>query len=666
MHPFDDSRVIFVLAMFVSDTSMASALNFGCPSTQRYDVAEFPPRCLDCPHVIPKPMDLSLIGAAVRARRTPSKFSPGLPQNATCGCWRAPVDQVVEMTLNASWVVSGIVFGNLTRTRWLREIQVNASDDNITFIDWGAYTARNHTDSALTVFALPIRARYFRISVLRYVNHRVNESGFPLTVSALVSKTEPFGCGCPMLSSGRCCPFVNMTIRNDTCVWCMDPSQITTVMVNGCGKCRQGTSEHEGRCVLNRRINTNNRLEVDALFPEDGTSSIWLAHINVTVEDPRTAVILFLTQDPTFVHPCVGSSDASCLVLSSEDNSNTDIITIAEQARYTSNSTVIQRLGVPDTSSQYLQFDRGRFMLNMTLEVLRSWALCTDTVCTGAVGALFLTLFDDGISFRAQAQIQPLHFRLTLSNLLLTSTAPSQVYGMGRMELHTFPTATGSSQWAIRVIGVRLRGSHVYVQWDTLPPQFYTHTLDDSNRFIAIDTPPANWTTLRLTDGPLNITTLAIQQPITVVHHTTQSQWHGSDITIRIRHGFDFNTAPQPGDSEQIVFITATSQRPVRLKRLSVTTPTATTTYTTPKGFVKDPTKALDLGIACASPKSDLAQWVYRAAVLLQDNDPRVAAFARASCVQAASVTKAYWMVVPNDGEGRTKPRPMKVEVEFI
>ena len=656
----------FLALLLVVSSHKATARipsNFSCPSTQRYDVAKFPPRCLDCPHVVPNKMDLSLIKAIAHARRAPPKFSPGLPQNGTCGCWRAPVNQTIDIALNMSWVVSGLVFEGPTRKQWLREINIEASEDNTTFIGWGVYTSNNFTSSALTVFKLPVRARFFRITVLRYVNHLVNESGFPIAVSALVSQDEPFGCSCPLLSSGQCCPFENMTVHNDTCVWCMDPTQITTVMVNGCGKCKQGTFENEGRCLFQRKANANNRLDVDAISL-GGDLNSWSANVNVTTEDPRTAVILFLTRDTEFVHPCVGSSDASCIVKPLTDNT---IVHIAEEAHYSTQSASVRRLDVFNISKQYLQFDRGRYILVMTLPTLLSWAQCTETSCKGALGALFLTIFDNG-SFKAQSQLQPLHFQRSTPELLFISTAPTLVVKTTKIELHTY--LSDRQQWVVRIVGIQLRGDCIYLQWDSLPVILYNQSTD--GEFIPIDPPPRTWTTLRVTEGYLNSTTLMIQQPVTVVKHDALTLWKTSDITVRVRHGFNFEITPKPGDSEQIIIVTATCLRPIRLKRLSTTSSQnnglTTFTYTTSKGFISDPTKVLDLGIACTSKSmAELIGWIQQAAMFLPNDNPLQESFVKASCAQAASVSKSYWMVAPNDyGESRTQKRPITVVAEFI
>ena len=210
-----------------------------------------------------------------------AKFSPGLPQNQTCGCW-ASTNQTVEVSLNASWIVAGIVL-NGQRTLWWREFSVSASDDNRTYIDWGNYTAANYS-SSMALFSYPIKARYFRINIRKYANHYVNlTTGVPISVQALVSPTQPFSCMCPTLSSGECCPSSNMRIINDKCVWCMNPGLLSTVMVNGCGVCKEGTFEYNGRCVYRVPAFQGTNFSVDNVAVSDGV--LWSVDFNITASD---------------------------------------------------------------------------------------------------------------------------------------------------------------------------------------------------------------------------------------------------------------------------------------------------------------------------------------------------------------------------------------------
>ena len=626
---------IAILVFLMTHTS-----TYYCPLTQRYDVGQFPPRCLDCPRVISNSVSLSQISTVLRTKRAP-KFSPGLPQNQTCGCWRA--NQTVDVALNASWVVSGLIF-NSNKGRWLREIGIQASADNVSFIDWGSYTATNFTDASLTIFSLPIRAQFFRLTILRYANHFINiTTGFPLSVQALVSQTQPFDCGCPTLSTGACCPFQNMTIRNDTCIWCMDPTSIATVMVDGCGRCRQGTFEFQGRCIYNKAIGPINNMVISNPT-SDGV--FWTTGLNVTQDTARTALILYLSNSSdSFIHPCtVKNASATCLKPG---------LKIFQGVMY---NPPIQRLEPPLVSTQYLQFDRGRYTLNMTQQTIRTWAACSSTMCTGSISALFVTPLSG--SFSAQHVFQPLKFNFGLPGFMST-VGGTQDTSLARMELHCFFGST----WALRIIGLQMRGDQIFVQWDTLQSESHTN----QGEFTQINAPPAQWAILRVTDG-LNGTVLVTQQPVKVVNHysVTTTQYNGIDVLMT--YGLNFNPTPTPGDSEQIIFITAKSPQPIRLKRLSVTTPIngLSVTYTNSKGFIVDPTRVLDLTIACTQMTFQaLETWIQQAILILPQNMQVVEDFIKLSCFTSKSTAKAYWMVPSRPLTPRNQALQMQVIAEF-
>ena len=551
-----------------------------CPPTQRYDVGRFPPRCIDCPRVIANQVPLVQVAAQVRARKA-LKFSPGLPQNQTCGCWRA--NQTISVELNASWIVSGLVF-NSNRGRWLREIAIEASDDNLTYIPWGSYVFRNFTDASMALFAQPIRARFFRVSVLRYANHYINTTtGFPLTAAALASQTQPFRCGCPQLASGECCPFANMTVRNDTCVWCMDPSDINTVVVDGCGQCKRGTFEYLGKCIRRRVPNAINTLTV---YDPRSDGLTWSVAINVTNDSPFK---LFLARNST-------------------------------------------------ATKQYIQFDRGRY--NMSKAFIREWASCPNTsFCTGCLGAVFDT------PTAPMTITRPLHMDMSLPALVATVPGATPTT-LARLELHRF-----AAFWAIRVVGVRLRGDMVHVAWNQQPPQPYNNT-----EFIVI--PPANGTRLSVSDG---LTRLVAYAPIKTVDHAPQVNIQLSGIIVEIVYGLGFASQPSPGDSEQIVLITAKSPQPIRLKRLMLTTDNGPAVmYTNAKGFIIDPTRVLDLSIACMGPVSAMYDWLARAMNILPA-PALLAPYVTASC----SKPKAYWLVPSRSATPRAASVQMQVLAEF-
>ena len=622
-----------------------------CLPTQRYDVARFPPRCIDCPNVIPNRIQLTKINATARTKATP-KFSPGLPQNNTCGCWRAPANQTIDVALNASWIVSGLSF-NSDRTRWLRQINVQASADNHRFIEWGTYTALNFSVAATTLFSYPIRAQFFRITILRYANHYINDTtGFPLSVSALVTQTEPFGCSCPQLSNGHCCPFLNMTIRNDTCVWCMDPKQLSTVMINGCGKCKRGTYEHLGHCLYARPPNTKNTFQLS----HPATNGLFWTANTTLIADSNTAIMVYLTQKNA-LHPCaLKNATAECI--DAEPDTYTPILS---EAVYTNNA--MRRLSNPQIVSQYLQFDRGRYVLNMTQPAIRAWATCDSLSCNGYAVALFVTFFENGSVMKTQCILQALEFKFEIAGLLLEVGGPQDTT-LAKIELHHFTPEA----WFFRVVGVSLRGPGYYVQWDQSDWKLYNNT--EGIEFKSTDPPPQTWNTVRISDY-INATKLQAHRPMKTIVHDASIQTWNSGIHVEISYGFGFKPTPSPGDSDQLVLVTAKSQRPIRLKRLAVVSPGLgiTTTYTNPKGFIVDPTRVLDLNTACYRPTSALVTWMTQAIWILRDNPPAVLInFIKTSCslITNDQVSNAYWLIPARAPTPRTASYQMDVVVEFV
>jgi hypothetical protein len=621
-----------------------------CPPTQRYDVAEFPPRCIDCLHVTPNVIQLTKINATTRTKTTP-KFSPGLPQNNTCGCWRAPANQTLHVTLNASWIVAGLSF-NSNRARWLRQINVQASADNFTFLDWGTYTALNFSHAATTLFTYPIRAQFFRVTVLRYANHYINETtGFPVSVSALVTQTQPFGCSCPQLSNGSCCPFINMTIRNDTCTWCMDPKQLSTIMINGCGKCKRGTYEYLGRCLYARPTNTKNTFQLT----EPATNGLfWTVNTTLTA-DSNTALFLYLTSNNS-PHPCsMGNRTADCL---GADPGT--YIRVLSEAVNTNGS--INRLDIPQIISQYLQFDRGRYVLNMTQPTIRAWAACNSLACNGYAIALFVTSFKNSPNIKTQAVWQALQFNFEIPSFQL-EVSGNQDTSPARIELHHFI----GDAWFFRVKGVSLRGTGFYVRWDQSEWSLYSNT--EGGELKKIDPPPETWTTVSISDY-MNVTKLHAHQPMKTIVHDATAQTQHSGIHVQITYGFNFEPTPSPGDSDQLVLVIAKSQRPIRLKRLAIISPGLgiTTTYTNAKGFIVDSTRVLELNTACSNPTSTLVAWLTQAIWILKDNPPAILTnFIKTSCslVTKNQVSNAYWLIPARAPTPRTASYQMDVVAEF-
>ena len=582
-----------------------------CQQQQRFDTTDFPPRCIACPLIVPNRVALSLIPTQARiARRPVSKFSPGLPQNETCGCWRAPMNLSIDVALNSSaWIVSGMAFSSTTKGQWLRNISVRASSDNISFIDWGTYIADNSTDAALLLFSYPVRARFFRIIVHQYANHHVNDSsGFAFSARALVGTTQPFACRCPLLSTGQCCPYANMTVRNDQCIWCMDPTQISTVVVDGCGKCRLGTFEYMGRCYYRNPQSAINNLEVTA---PQSNGVHWAANISVTA-DARTEAFLYLTSDPS----CSGPP---CYIAA--------------------------------VSEQYVQFDRGRYVLNMTEPAIRSWASCINTVCTGYIGARFITTV--GTASSTQDLKRQLIFETGVTSLILSGGGtPSRA--LAHLELHYFPA---TDTWLVRMTGM-LWEEGVYVQWDEDPSTWAPVSTD--SYYTLTRPPPINWTDLRVSDR-LNVTTLQLLAPASPVVHGAAESVQYSGMLVSIQYGLGMRASPSPGDSERIVLITAKSPAPIRLKRLVA----GNVSYTTPKGFIIDSSSVLDLSIACGT--QTMQQWLNSAVGLLpQQKNQLFSSFITQSCLIASTASRAYWMVPSIPTTTRTDAVQMSVVAEFV
>ena len=616
---------------------MTSATTTNCPlPTQRYDVAEFPPRCIDCPQIVSNQMPLARIATQLAVQRAAVKFSPGLPQNDTCGCWRAANQTVVNVTLNASWIVSGLLWDN-DRGRWLRQVSVRASEDGVVFVGLGNYTYANHTAAAVMLFAAPVRARVFEVSVLRYANHYVNTStGFALAApTALVSQTQPFTCACPLLANGSCCPYLNMTVRNDTCVWCMDPTQISTVMVDGCGKCRAGTFEYMGRCVYSLPSNAINNMRV-AAPQSDGV--FWTADIDISA-DPRTVVLLYLTSRGAAPHPCLSNQTVACFL-----TPVAGFLTVVQPSSW---KPAVRQLP-PLIAPRYIQFDRGRYTLNMTQPTVREWA----AACS--LGALFITLWHGRVLQTAALQ-QPLILKTGIPSLVLSGPGTESLM-RAQMELHLFP----GNVWMVRVVGATLVGATVRVQWDEGPVLVY----GNSPQYIAIGPPPPNWSQMRVSDGS---TRLEIRQPVYPVVHGALDSLEYSGIVVEMKYGLRFSAEPSPGDSEQLIFITARSPLPVRLKSLAASIAGATVHYTTSKGFISDPTRVVDLTLACITPpvSSTLYAWIYSAIQILPDA-PLLGDYIQRSCamVTSGAVTKAYWLV-PAVAAPRSQPLRLEVTAEF-
>jgi hypothetical protein len=648
-----------------------------CHPSQRFDVGAFPPRCIYCARVLSNRMRIASIPTTLVTRRTVQKFSPGMPQNQTCGCWRSPANQTVfDVVLNASWIVTGLSFHS-DRQRWLKEIEVQASDNNRTYIPWGVYSMSNFTAASLTLFSYPIRARFFRVTVRKYANHYVSStSGFPLSpVQALVSHDQPFGCACPMLSSGECCPFLNMTIRNDQCIWCMDPADIRTSTTDGCAKCKAGTLEFQGRCYQSAPPARINSLSVGNPL-SDGVR--WRIQVNYST-DPQSALLLFIANRTAEQRrPCASEGYQSSALVSAcclQDYYNSILHTPVlwnftppppplENVAPESAAKLCSIESVLDTPSivqQFVQFDRGRqsVTLSFSEQELRAWAACDDLRCTGFVGALFLTLMSPPpiAAFLPQLMQQPLQFEKSVPPLVCTASRALPQHA--RAELHYYAS---TDIFVVRILGAELNGEHLRFQWTNTDEWTVTANAPEP----VVTGPPTPSAALRIGN---DINMLRIDPPITPVIHGAVKRSAAAGIVVEVVYGFGFKELPEPGDTDQIVIITAKSSQPTRLRRLATSRNGETTTYTNAKGFILDPRRALDLGVSCYQDSALMVKWLLQAMQLLDTPDIPHSSFVQRSCrmVLSGEVAKAFWLA-PWRGAlnvDRRSPSGVEVVAEF-
>jgi hypothetical protein len=619
-----------------------------CAPTQRYDVHKFPPRCLECPRITLNPMKLYSISATVvRKQQSSIKFSPGLPHNQTCGCWRGGNQTTVDLTLNASWIVSGLSF-KVDRRHWLRRFSVSASEDNTTYLEWGNYTQSNFS-SAVVLFRYPIRATFLRLTVFEYVNHMINTStGFPLRVDALVSNSEPFGCECATLPTGECCPMANMEVKNGVCVMCMDPSSIHTVMVDGCGRCKPGTRQlgSSQRCVVNVPT-TEQRIGLTVTDVNTSSEQEWTAQVEATTGD--SALVLFLAEADS-PPPCTPPLDTSaCFAVLVRDFVPVLWEVNLPFSNNSSSTPLVSRIK-REINPQYIQFDRGRMVLAMNESAVRSWARC-DHQCTGTLFGMFLSLGSSSINqqFGVRVITQPLVFQFFRPNAMVCGIARGGPVTM-MMELH------------------HELDRNRYLLWPTPPAVGLSIQWDEGVRMESNGTlvPPKKWASLRVFSGDRQI----LFAPASVVRRASFDAVGASrsSVSVEIRYGLELSAFPLPGDSEQLVTISARSKQPLRLARLSSVTAGVTTVYTaSSKGFIiVDPARAIDLVVACNGGTDALVGWL-GSALGLMGHYYHAEPFVKNMCALSKKVSKLYWLVPYRPmGTRRSERNEVRVLVDLI
>ena len=598
-------------------------------------------------------MNLSMVPTQSRSMNVSVKFSPGLPQNDTCGCWTGH-NQVIEVSLNESQIVSGLFLDQTTRKSWLKDVAVVASGDNITFLNWGNYSASNFTEASTILFPLPVRARVFRITVFNYIHHYLNRTAFPFSVQAFVSESEPFNCGCPMLSSGECCPRQNMRVWEDQCFSCMDNSSLNVMMVDECGICKPGTVERWGKCIAKANMSeqsgyTFNVGTVLASFPEllhtVNDSRRWT--VQLEVGSAHAVHSIFLIDEPLSTHPCTLTPSFCCLV--SYYRTHTVILPFPDETFDPDTLQCQNEIStlIPNTQHQFQQYDRGRYSITMSARGIRDWALCLKaSTCRGYVGVLFAQTFPDSNRFLSQAFYHPLEFEFVAPPFMVTTNIPPPPTAV-RVNFRRSNSGVAFAQ----IAGVSFQNNSASVRWD------YGNALQStitSNGVMALPSPePQNWSMLRIegwtrANGSI---LFAASRPRDAVGQTNVvNKVVASMVTIRLGYGMDMRDEPEPGDSNSIMTFVVNSEQVRRLRRLAVRygSASALTVLTSTQGAIKYPDYVVDMGIACGDSvkRGNVAQWLARHTELI-GAEKQFASFINKVCSLALDMHNRVFVMVP-------------------
>jgi hypothetical protein len=597
------------------------------------------------------------------------KFSPGLPQNDTCGCW-AGHNHVIEVSLNESRIVSGLFLDQTTRKTWLKDVAVVASGDNVTFLDWGNYSASNFTEASTILFPLPVRARVFRITVFNYIHHYINHTAFPFSAQAFVSDSEPFSCGCPMLSSGECCPRQNMRVWEDQCFSCMDNNSLNVMMVDECGICKPGTVERWGKCVAKANVSepggyTFNVGTVLASFPDlfqkVNDSRRWTVQLEIQASHAVHSV--FLIDQPLAEHPCVLTPSFCCLV--SYYRTHTVVLPFPE-GTFDPGALDCQNeitALAPNTQHQFQQYDRGRYSITMSARGIWDWALCLkSSTCTGFIGVLFAQTFPGSTRFVSQVFYRPLEFEFVAPPFMVTTNIPPPP----RAVSVNFRRNSSGAVYA-QISGVAFRDNNTAVRWDYGGDNPSTV----AGGVLALPAPePKNWSALRMegwTQAHSKVLFAAPRPRAAIVQNGAVTKAVASMVTARIGFGFSMADTPEPGDSNSVMTFVVNSEQVRRLKRLAVRYGSASvlTVLTTAQGAIKYPEYVVDMGIACSAKKSNVAQWLAARTELI-GAERQLAEFINRVCVLALDMHNRVFVMVPlREVVQRDHPVFFEVQADF-
>ena len=619
-----------------------------CGDFERYDVRRFPPRCLRCPRVRSVPMNLSMVPTHSRSMNVSVKFSPGLPQNDTCGCWSGH-SQVLEVVLNESQIVIGLFLDRTTRKTWLKDVAVVASDDNTTFLDWGNYSASNFTEASTILFPFPVRARIFRITVFNYIHHYINHTSFPFSAQAFVSQTEPFACGCPILSSGECCPRQNMRVWEDQCFSCMDNNSLNVMMVDECGICKPGTVERWGKCVAKANLSeqggfTFNVGTVLSSFPElfnmVNDSRRWTVQLEVS--SAHAVHSIFLIDQPVAEHPCALTPSFCCLVPYFQ--AHTVLLPFPDGTFNAATLPCADALSAlsPTTEHQFQQYDRGRYSVTMSARGIWNWASCVkSSTCTGFIGVLFAQPFAGSQRFLSTVLYRPLEFEFVAPPFMITTAVPPPPPAVGIDFHRRMPDDTLYAMMS----GVVFK-SNVTVRWDY--GEGAPLAMGESGTLLLPEA-TSDWSMLRIQGRTVQggEVLYAAPKPDAVVVHDAVSKISSAMVTVRVGYGLGLSDAPAPGDSERIITLVVMSQQVRRLKRLVGRFGANTTVFTNSKGYLTYPDYVIDMGVECISDskRALLLPWLEKHTQLYGAQE-QFTQFINTVCALALdSHTRVFWMV---------------------
>lgn len=589
-----------------------SALCAFCPAGRRFDIQLFPPRCLNCSRIQTNQMQLQLIPAQVAVRKTAAKFSPGLPQNMSCGCWRAG-NQIVDIYLNASWIVSGLYFPRTSQVQWLKEFSVQASNDNRTFLSWGTYTPSNYTTAQTVLFGLPIRATTFRLNITQYVNHALslNNTGFNISANAVVSKLQPFKCGCPVLPDGECCPYMNMSVTDGRCLFCKDPKDLNVVMDEECGVCRPGTVDRYNKCVPRSAVAALPPATLDIGDIRISTSRVWAIDLVLDLSAPLLSIYLASLPDRT--HPCQQDPLQRCLERMSEPQ-----------------YTVLLRPSSPQ--HPFLRFERGRWQLVLSSDDIRAWPTCSaDGVCNKSLGVVYgrgsagVQVVERAVDFDLKIVPPPLSVITAVPGIL----APTAV------EIHTYPHAS-----FLRMDGPGLEYDIMF-QCAYKDRWAFVSYFVEPMRMIqlpdgVLDDPLCTRFRIKGTFGNGRRVRFAVNRPSRVVRHGALTTTQYAPITGNVSFGTHWRAIPGVGDSERVVTLIASSPLPMHLTRLTVTAG-GEAHSTLPSHYV------LNMTAACASPDT-ARNWLQEQADVIMDT---MGLLWNNTC--GARRDQIFWVVIPSD-----------------